>query len=421
MSNAPAARVRATTSQPSQRMRRVGEQVRHAVVALLQRGEIDEPLLKGKIISVSEVRMSPDLKIATAFISAMGQVETETVVKALAKHRLGKTSVEGTCWSFGGAPLGNLFDPVLEADSEAALEAAWKAGIRFFDTAPLYGRGVSEERIGKFLKAKPRGEFAFATKVGRLLNKSGKAFIEPPFTNSADVEVVFDYSADGVKRSIDDSLKRIGLDSIDVVLIHDIGVDTHGPVEQPRRYREALEGAWPVLADLRRQGVIKAAGLGVNDWRVCVQFLKDADPDCFLLAGRYTLLEQEPLAELLPLCIKRGASVISAGPLNSGILATGAKPGARYNYLPAPPDIMRRVAAIEAVAKRHGVQLAAAALQFPLAHPAVATVLNGARSRAEIEANALLRREEIPAAFWADLKACKLLAADAPPPSGTPS
>ncbi len=317
----------------------------------------------------------------------------------------------------GGAPAGNLFAPVADADAMATLDHAWAAGIRAFDTAPLYGHGLSERRFGRFLRTKPRGDFVLSTKVGRRIEPAGDAATDPAYVVRG-TKIVFDYSRDGALRSIEASLDRLGLDRIDIVFIHDVGVDTHGPAEQPRRYREALEGAWPALAELRGQGTIRGVGLGVNDWRACRDFLRDADPDCFLLAGRYTLLEQEPLDPLLAECARRGVSVLIGGAYNSGILATGARPGAMYDYGPAPAAVLARVAGIEAVTKRHGVTLPAAALQFPLAHPAVATVLVGARSAAEIDAGIAFLGAPIDPALWRDLKHEGFISAYAPVPGG---
>ena len=336
-------------------------------------------------------------------------------MKALPKRKLGRTDVELTEWSFGGAPLGSLFAPVTDAEAEATLVAAWDAGIRYFDTAPLYGRGTSERRIGAFLKSRPREEFIVSTKVGRTLVPSSVPVPDPYYQGSWNHEIRFDYSADAAKKGLEESLQRMGLERVDIALVHDVGADTHG-AEQPAMYKAAMEGAWKALVKMREEGVVRAIGLGVNDWRVCADCLRDADPDCFLLAGRYTLLEQEPLQALLPAMVKRQVSLIAAAPLNSGILGTGPKAGARYNYDTAPKAILDRVKAIEALAVKHGVQLAAAALQFPLVHPAVVSVLNGARSVAEINTNRMLRRERIPPAFWADLKGRKLMAGSAPTP-----
>jgi D-threo-aldose 1-dehydrogenase len=335
---------------------------------------------------------------------------------ALATRPLGRAGLDLTVLGLGGAPLGNLFSAVGADEAELTLRCAWEGGLRLFDTAPLYGRGLSERRMGAFLRDKPRDAFVLSTKVGRLLTPAGQAVDGGAYEDVLPFEVRYDYSADGARRSLEDSLTRLRLDYVDIVYIHDIGADTHGP-EQPRRYREALEGAYPALAGLRAQGVVRAIGLGVNDWRVCADFLRDADPDCFLLAGRYTLLEQEPLAGgLLAECERRGVSLIVGGALNSGILASGPVPGATYDYKPAPPSILARVAALESAAHEHGIPLAAAALQFPLAHRAVASIMVGARRPGEVADNLALFSRPIPAAFWADLKARGLLAAEAPTP-----
>ena len=326
---------------------------------------------------------------------------------------LGRSSVEVTRLGFGGAPLGNLFSVVAEQAAEQALDAAWLAGWRYFDTAPLYGHGLGERRVGSYLKTKPRDAYSLSTKVGRLLVEQdtkvdGGAYVDVP--NAAPV---YDYSHDGVLRSVEASLTRLGVGRIDVLLIHDIDRFTHGD-EQPRRFKEAMDGAYPALADLRAQGVIGAIGLGVNEWQVCESVARVADIDCVLLAGRYTLLEQEPLANFLPFCQKKSISVIAGGVFNSGILATGPKPGAYYNYAPAPPKVLERASALERVCQAHSVPLAAAALRFPLAHPSVAGVVVGARTAGEVRSNQDLLARPIPPALWADLKAERLIAAAAP-------
>ncbi|MBL8688320.1 MAG: aldo/keto reductase [Rhodospirillaceae bacterium] len=330
-------------------------------------------------------------------------------------RRLGRSTVEVTRLGFGGAPLGNLFSVVAENAAEAALDAAWNAGWRYFDTAPLYGHGLGERRIGAFLKSKPRDAYRLSTKVGRLLEPQtgkvdGGAYVDVP-----NLAPVYDYSRDGTLRSVEASLERLGIGRIDILLIHDIDRFTHRD-DQPHRFKEAMDGAYPALADLRSKGVVGAIGLGVNDWRVAEDVARIADIDCVLLAGRYTLLEQEALASFLPLCVEKQVSVIAGGVFNSGILATGPKPGAVYNYGPAPQPILDRAAALERVCQAHGVPLAAAALQFPFADPAVATVVVGARASGEIEANTALLAHQIPSALWADLKAERLIAAEAPTP-----
>ena len=328
---------------------------------------------------------------------------------------LGRSQVEVTRLGFGGAPLGNLFSVVVESAAQGALEAAWNAGWRYFDTAPLYGHGLGERRIGSFLKQKPRDAYRLSSKVGRLLvpqtgRVDGGAYVEVP-----NAVPVYDYSRDGALRSVEASLERLGIGRIDLLLIHDIDRFTHGD-EQPRRFREAMDGAYPALAELRAQGVVGAIGLGVNEWQVSEAVARAADIDCVLLAGRYTLLEQEALASFLPLCVAKKISIIAGGVFNSGILATGPKPGAVYNYAPASQAILDRAAAIERVCTAHGVPLAAAALQFPMAHPAVVTVLVGARAAAEIDANKAHLAHPIPTALWADLKSQRLIPVEAPTP-----
>jgi D-threo-aldose 1-dehydrogenase len=318
---------------------------------------------------------------------------------------------------FGGAPLGNLFTPIPEPDAIRAVTAAYEAGIRYFDTAPLYGRGRSEHRIGAALRSRPRDSFRISTKVGRLLRPTtGRPKDDAAYTDVPAFEVEYDYSEDGALRSLEASLERLGMDRVDTLFIHDIDRWTHGDA-QPARFQEALTGAYRALRRLRAQGVVSAIGVGVNEWEVCQQAAESGEFDGFLLAGRYTLLEQEALASFLPLCERRGLFVVIGGPFNSGILATGAVEGATYNYRPAPPEIRARVARIEAVCRRHAVPLAAAALQFPLAHPAVRSVIPGARSADEVRTNLALLRVPIPVALWTDLRESGLLRADAPTPS----
>jgi len=332
---------------------------------------------------------------------------------ASARRRLGRSQLELTALGFGGAPIGNLFSAVTDDAAAATLDAAWSAGLRHFDTAPLYGHGLSEQRIGAFLAPRPRGEFLVSTKVGRLLlpaaRAEGGAYVDVP-----SFQPFFDYSYDGALRSLENSLTRLGLERIDLLLIHDIDALTHGEAEQARRYRAAMDGAYPALDRLRRSGAVGAIGLGVNDWRVCARAASDGDFDAFLVAGRYTLLEQEPIETFLPLCAKRGIGVIAAGVFNSGVLATGPRPGALYNYRPAPRDVLDRVARIERVCQAHGVSLPAAALRLPLLHPAVTSVVLGLRSPDEVVRNLLLMTASVPLGLWCDLKREGLLHPDAP-------
>ncbi len=319
-------------------------------------------------------------------------------------------------FGFGGAPLGNLFAAIDEAAAVAAVRRAYDTGLRHFDTAPHYGHGLSEHRIGEALRGMPRDSFILSTKVGRLLVPDAAApSTQHGFTRTLPFVQRYDYSGDGARRSLEFSLHRLGMARIDIAYIHDCDFHAHG-ADGARRFKEAMDGAYPALAKLKAEGAIAALGLGVNHWETCRDALKHGDIDLFLLAGRYTLLDQSALDELLPACVARGTGIVVGGPYNSGILATGAVAGATFDYKPASPEILARVAAIAAVCKRHGVALRAAALQFPLAHPAIVAVIPGARTPAEIDDNAALMRAVIPAALWAELKATKLLRADAPTP-----
>jgi D-threo-aldose 1-dehydrogenase len=327
-----------------------------------------------------------------------------------------------TTLGFGTAPIGNMRRVMSDADAEATVASAWDRGGRYFDTAPLYGHGLAERRAGAVLRDKPRGAFLLSTKVGRLLEPcapgeeaSGIYEGVPPF------KVRFDYSYDGVMRSFEESLGRLGLDRVDILYVHDIDAMTHGSREAAEaRTRELIDhGGWRALDELRAAGDVAAIGAGVNEWEPCVHLMELADPDIFLLAGRYTLLEQHALISLLPACAAKGIGVVIGGPFNSGLLATGARPGAIYNYAPAPADILERVAALEVVCTRHGVRLAQAALQFPLGHPAVVCVIPGAQSAAEVQQNRDLLDAAIPDTLWADLKREGLMSLDAPAPVGT--
>jgi D-threo-aldose 1-dehydrogenase len=330
---------------------------------------------------------------------------------------LGRSAVRVTRLGFGGAPLGNLFNPIQEPPAIETVRRAWAAGVRYFDTAPLYGSGLSERRIGAALAGEPRDAFVLSTKVGRRLVPRTAETPGPasPYVDVPPVVPVFDYTAEATHATLAGSLGRLSTDRVDVVLIHDIGPVTHG-ADDARRYAEAMDGAYRVLDDLRSQGVVRAIGVGANEWQVLERCARDADFDCFLLAGRYSLLEQTALESFLPMCVRREIGVIVGGPYNSGILATGARPGATYNYAPAPPAVLERVQALERVAAAHGIPLAAAALQFPFHHPAVAAVIPGARAPVEVEENLRLLQHPIPAALWRDLKTEGLVRDDAPTP-----
>ena len=333
------------------------------------------------------------------------------------KRVFGRSGLNVTAFAFGTAPIGNFLQAIDEQTSDAMIQTAWDAGVRFYDTAPMYGHGLSELRAGHSLRWKKRDEFILTSKVGRVLKPARRAQIDfAPWSNAAPNTMNFDYSYDGTMRSFEDSLQRLALERIDMLFIHDIDRFTRGD-EQPEVFRQAMDGCWKALEKLRSEGVVKAIGVGVNEWEVCYEALKQRDFDCFLLAGRYTLLEQEALDAFLPLCVERGAAVLVGGGFNSGILATGVIPGAKYNYSPAPAPIVEKVAKIEEVCRVHGVPLPAAALQFVVAHPAVPSFCAGTRTVQQLEQNLAWFGHPIPGDFWGDLKKRGLLREDAPVPA----
>ena len=326
-----------------------------------------------------------------------------------------------TRMGFGGAPLGNLYRKIPDEDAQSALQAAYDAGIRYFDTAPQYGLGRSEGRFGLALNRFNDPEVKLSTKIGRLLVDCEPHEVTPEaFVDVPQKRIVFDYTYDGVMRSYEASKERLGLDKIDILLVHDVDVFSQGSQEaSDAKVRELFdEGGYKALSELRASGDVAAIGAGVNEWQVCERLLGLGDFDAFLLAGRYTLLEQEALTSFLPLCVERDVGVILGGPYNSGILASGAVPGAKYNYTDAPDDILDRVRQIQAVCDAHDTKLIAAALQFVLGHPAVKTVIPGAVSGQEVAANVALLETPIPAGLWSDLKSEGLIREDAPVPSG---
>lgn len=323
----------------------------------------------------------------------------------LQQRLLGRSDLKVPCLGFGGGPIGNA--NIATDDALEAVSAAFDSGLRYFDTAPLYGLGRSEIRLGRALGSRRRESYVLATKVGRLLIHA-----DPP-TGADEAAIRYDYSYDGAMRSFATSLARAELDRIDIVLIHDIDRWTHGE-GQAEMFRAAVGGAFRALAELREQGAVRAIGVGLNDSDIAERAIREMDLDVVLLAGRYTLLEQGALKGFLPECVRRSVSVVIGGPYNSGILATGPIAGALYNYAPAPPAVVERARQIEAVCRYHCVPLAAAALQFPLHHPAVATIVPGLSSVAEVERTLQLFRKKVPSAFWRDLKTERLLAVDAP-------
>ena len=307
------------------------------------------------------------------------------------RRRLGSTSVEVTRLGLGCAPLGNLYEPISDGDAAGAVDAAWAHGLRFFDTAPLYGHGLSELRLGAALTAFDRDAATVATKVGRLLVPHEGP--QEPGTIFADIPPLrpeFDFSADGVRRSLEASLERLQLDHVDVLHLHD--PDDH--------LDDALAGAFPALRRLRDEGVVGAIGAGMNQSAALERIVREADVDCVLLAGRHTLLEQHGALALLDLCADRGVSVIAAGVFNSGLLADPDAPGATFDYAAAPPATVARARALAGTCAEYDTPLRAAALQFPLRHPAVTTVIVGARSKSEVDDNVALFRHPIPATLW---------------------
>jgi D-threo-aldose 1-dehydrogenase len=307
--------------------------------------------------------------------------------------RIGRTKVRVTRLGLGLAPIGGLYSPVDETQARATVEHAWRLGIRYFDVAPLYGNGLAERRAGPVLAGKPRAEFALSTKVGRLL-RAGGGDEQQIWAEPTAVTPVFDFSADGVRASYAESLRRLKLGRADILHLHD--PDDYLP--------QAAAEALPELVRMRDEGLIRAVSAGMNDAKPLADLVRTGELDCVLLAGRYTLLDQSGLTELLPLCADRGVSVIAAGVFNSGLLAD-PRPGASFDYAPAEPEVLERALTLRSVCAGHGVPLRAAALQFPLTHPAVACVLVGARSPAEVEDAVHMSAVPVPEALWRDLRA----------------
>ena len=328
-------------------------------------------------------------------------------------RRISDTDITVTCCGFGGASMGNMYTVAHDDAAMEAIRSAYETKVRYFDTAPMYGFGKSERLYGSVLKDQPRDTFVLSTKVGRLI-RTGEPTAESedtPFVEINNAHTIFDYSRDGVLRSLDESRQRLGIDKIDIVYIHDPDVNDS--------FKQALEEAFPALAELKRQGIIGAIGAGMNVADMLCDFAKNADFDCFLLAGRYTLLDQIALKELLPLCQRKNISIIIGGTYNSGILATGAVAGAHYDYAPASPQIMEKTGRIEKVCARYNVPMKAAALQFPFGHPTVVSNIPGVKTKERFEENLALFTHPIPADFWAALKEENLLDAEAPVPDNS--
>ncbi|WP_407159003.1 aldo/keto reductase [Bradyrhizobium sp. STM 3557] len=320
--------------------------------------------------------------------------------------QIGRSGLEVTRLGLGTAPLGGLFAAVSDADAEATIAQAWSLGVRYFDTAPLYGFGLAEQRLGHFLRAQPRDSFALSTKVGRLLRADDASPAEDDhYKGAPSLRPHFDFSYDGVMRSVDESLARLGLDRIDILLVHD--PDDH--------YDAAVSGAFRALQRLRDDGSVRAIGAGMNRSEMLARFAEAVPVDCFLLAGRYTLLDQGALTTLLPICLERNIGIILGGIYNSGILADpyGA---AKFNYEDADAVLVARARELDALCKQHGTALKAAAIQFALAHPAVTVALQGARTALEAADNIAMANAPVPSSFWQELRARNLVDPRAPLP-----
>lgn len=327
-----------------------------------------------------------------------------------------------TVLGFGTAPLGDLFEKLDEKHAISTIEAAYQAGIRIFDTSPHYGNGLAEARVGAGLRRANRSEFLISTKIGRVMDPFAKPtaartdVISPGFAGYLPHAAYFDYSYDGAMRSIEQSLLRMGLDRLDIVLIHDCDRWTHGP-DAEIRFKEAMDGSYKALDKLRNEKVVGAIGVGINEADTCVKFANAGDFDVTMMAGRYSLLNQSGLDEFLPLAEKKKMGIMLAGVFNSGILATGAIPNAKYDYSNASPELLDKVRKIEAICKAHGTIIRRAAMQFALGHPAVVSAVLGGVKPEEVIANVKDMSEKVPSGLWSDLKAEKLLPAHVPVPA----
>lgn len=340
------------------------------------------------------------------------------LIDPTARRRVGRSTLEVPMLGLGTVFLADPDALHTESAADAVLDAAWNAGVRYFDTAPWYGNTLAEHRLGRALWRRPRDSFVVTTKIGRVYRRPANpaGFDFPRWKGGLHFEFRFDYGSDAVQRSYEDSLQRLGLNTLDALAIHDLDLRFHQDESRVTHFLDQLDagGGFRALEDLKRTGEIKAIGAGINHTGMIPRFLERFEMDYFLVAMPYTLLDQQALDAELALCASRGVSVVIGAPFASGILATGAVPGARYRYVTAEPDILLRVRRIEAVCARHDVPLAAAALQFPLFHPVVAATIPGADAPAQIEANVAHLGRAIPQAFWVELKAAGLLRADAP-------
>ncbi|MEL6962744.1 MAG: aldo/keto reductase [Pseudomonadota bacterium] len=336
------------------------------------------------------------------------------------KRRLGKTELELTCFGMGSAPMGNLWEKLPEDQVEAAFAKAFAGGCRYFDTAPWYGNTLAEHRLGHFLRQQAASSFTVSTKVGRVYRRPNPVDEPPIGFWAAGLPFIlrFDYTYDGVMRSYEDSLQRLGLPRVDLLVIHDIDILYHGDdAGIDSRFRELDQGGGlKALDELKSAGEIKGFGAGINEGPMISRFLDRIDLDFFLVAMPYTLVDQSPLDEALPRCLANDIGIIIGSPYASGILATGAVEGAKYNYAPASDEILTKVRAIDTVCHRHGVPLQAAALQFTLGHPSVAAIIPGSVSEYEVSKNLQYFESAVPPDCWAELKAEGLIRADAPVP-----
>lgn len=337
----------------------------------------------------------------------------------LPQRTLGRSGLEVSAIGFGAAMIGDLYSPIEELDAIETICCALEKGVTLIDTSPLYGHGLSEHRIGAALRRAPQAKVILSTKVGRVTDPfSPSNNAVTGYSGGAPHAVNFDYSREGTMRSLEQSLIRLGRDHIDLVLVHDLERGAHGH-RYDKVFESAMEGAVPTLAALRKQGIIKAYGIGVNDADAAEKFVRNSDPDAVLLAGRYSLLEQPANTTFLPLAEERNIGVILGGVFNSGILATGPIRGARYNYTEAPSDIMMRANLIESICKKHKISLRTAALQFVLGHPSVSSIVLGAASALEVENQLNDLRHSIPKQLWTDLRGENLIPPEIPFPESS--
>ena len=330
-------------------------------------------------------------------------------------RRIGSTALEVTEVSFGGAALGGLYRACPREQAMETLEAAWDSGIRYFDVAPWYGLGLAERRFGDFLRDKPEREWVLSTKVGRLLRPVPTGTVpDYSYVDPLSFDADYDYSYDGIMRSVEFSYARLGLNRIDILYVHDLGGYTHGAAKNAVLQKHFLDTGIKALEELKSSGAINAFGLGVNEIPVCLDVMRNADIDCILMAGRYTLLDRSAVAELLPLCRKKGTSLVVGGVFNSGILATGPVPGSHFDYMPATDDVLAKVGGMEKIAAKHGVSLAAPALQFPLRDPLVSSVLIGTAKASSLTRNMELFEPALPDSIFPEFDSLTLVA----PPLG---